>query len=281
MKNNSPLNAPLDNTKQEFMGGLEFSTSAQRSAFPLKTLFLTVLAIAMSTSANAATLITSLPYTITQPGNYQLASSLNYPSATGIAITVNSADCTIDLNGFVISGTGIGSAIGISSVNHANVTVRNGTVTRFNVGVALDGDSNPKAPTAAINTSGLVENLRINQVQVSGIRLINSSNAIVRNCQIYSVLYSGPELCAGINSSGGFGNLIANNQICNVLKGAGIFLNGSNNDVVDGNLISRGYLGIVGVPVAGDAKIKNNTTTAITGPVQYDSSLKQLPGTNF
>jgi hypothetical protein len=250
------------------------------TVIPLKPLFLVALATAMGLSAKAQIMITSLPYSITQAGNYKLASSL---VSTTDAITVNADNCTIDLDGFVISYAvkGTPGGRGIYSKNHANVTVRNGTITHFLTGVCLDGD------VGGNNTSGLVENLRITQGTI-GVWLNNSSNAVVRECQICSLFDPSNSTTAklipllkGIWSFGGFGNLITNNQLCNIVKGIGICLDGSNNDVVDGNVLSQVCWSVVSASGAGGAKIKNNTTTALTGVIMYDSSLTQLPGTNF
>jgi hypothetical protein len=246
----------------------------------LKMFFLVALTTTVGLPVKAATMITSLPYTITQSGNYQLASSL---VSTTDAITVNADNCTIDLNSFVISYGAKGNPgyHGIYSKNHANITVRNGTITRFLVGVLLDGDASGN------NTSWLLEDLRITQGTIA-FWLNNSSNAVIRSCQIYSlfdptnsIIPKGVPYCKGIWSFGGFGNLISNNQLCNIQKGVGICLDGSNNDVVDGNILSQVCWGIITSTGAGNAKMKNNTITAATGPIIYDASITQLPGTNF
>ena len=44
------------------------------------------------------------PYTINQPGSYRLTSNLHQPTATTDVIDVESANVTIDLNGFAITG---------------------------------------------------------------------------------------------------------------------------------------------------------------------------------
>src|SRR5262249_11882989 len=49
------------------------------------------------------TLISSAPFTITQPGSYSLAANLAVTS--GNAITISADDVTLNLNGFTISST--------------------------------------------------------------------------------------------------------------------------------------------------------------------------------
>jgi hypothetical protein len=58
------------------------------------------------------TKITSLPYTITAPGFYYLTGNLTCPS--GVGITINSDDVTIDLMGFRLSSSTVLSGTGIS-----------------------------------------------------------------------------------------------------------------------------------------------------------------------
>lgn len=70
------------------------------------------------------------PVTISQPGSYLLKSNLFTPSDGAIEIT--SGDVTINLNGFMISGTlpptGNGSGSGIYARDLPGVTVTNGVV---------------------------------------------------------------------------------------------------------------------------------------------------------
>jgi hypothetical protein len=75
--------------------------------------------------------ITSLPFDITQPGNYYLTGNLTL-AATGTGITIDSSNVTLDLGGFTIDGTNTGgSGVFIPSqfqgTNLREITVRNGT----------------------------------------------------------------------------------------------------------------------------------------------------------
>jgi hypothetical protein len=56
-------------------------------------------------------------------------------------LIVNSSNLTIDLNGFSIIGNGAGKGI-VSDASISGVTVRNGTVKGFAIGVALSGSGN-------------------------------------------------------------------------------------------------------------------------------------------
>jgi hypothetical protein len=81
------------------------------------------------------TKITSLPYTISNPGFYFLVGNLTY-SGNDNAITVNADNVTIDLMGFDLSyGGAAGNVKGILMGGRSNVEIRNGTVRGFNVGI--------------------------------------------------------------------------------------------------------------------------------------------------
>ncbi len=79
------------------------------------------------------TFITSLPYTITQPGLYCLCSDLTGTSGFD-GIIVNSSDVTIDLCGFSLVGV-TGSLSGILLGSVQNVVIRDGSIRRFGNGI--------------------------------------------------------------------------------------------------------------------------------------------------
>ena len=78
------------------------------------------------------TVITALPHAITAPGIYCLKASL---ASAGAGITIDADDVVLDLNGHAISGPA--NATGVASVDRSRITVKNGIVRGFNVGVAL------------------------------------------------------------------------------------------------------------------------------------------------
>jgi len=68
-----------------------------------------------------------LPVTISTSGSYRLTGNLSVPVDThGIEITIDNV--TLDLNGFVISGSGGAGGDGVSAPNRGLITVRNGAV---------------------------------------------------------------------------------------------------------------------------------------------------------
>ena len=72
------------------------------------------------------------PVTIGQAGSYRLTSTLT-PGAAD-AIVVSSPDVTVDLNGFALAGPG-SSRTGIAADDQDFLTVRNGVVRNFSVGL--------------------------------------------------------------------------------------------------------------------------------------------------
>jgi hypothetical protein len=86
--------------------------------------------------------ITALPYTITTQGHYCFNRNLSTSITTGAAITINADFVWLDLNNFKLGGGAAGTAtnaIGVRSVDRDNVTVRNGNIRGFAVGIALEG----------------------------------------------------------------------------------------------------------------------------------------------
>lgn len=73
--------------------------------------------------------ISSLPFTITQPGSYYMTQNLHFTAATGNAITIQVSDVTLDLGGFVLSSSSAvtGTAIAVQS-SLSGHRIRNGTI---------------------------------------------------------------------------------------------------------------------------------------------------------
>jgi hypothetical protein len=88
--------------------------------------------------------ISSLPFTISSSGSYYLTKNLQFTAASGDAITINSSNVTLDLEGFTLSSIAAvtGNAIQIGG-GMTTVTVRNGTI----------------AGNSTVTTSGSVPNI--------------------------------------------------------------------------------------------------------------------------
>ena len=125
------------------------------------------------------------------------------PCPTGLVIGANNV--TLDLNGFTLSGTpATGEGPGVDITGRTGVTVRNGTITQFDAGVAITGGSGNTVTgltlvdnrgsfatdfgdgVAVFNSTGntISHNLIRNNGPYSGISLIRSSNNLIEHNQI-------------------------------------------------------------------------------------------------
>jgi hypothetical protein len=133
--------------------------------------------------------VSSLPYTITQPGSYYATTNLTEAGGTN-GVTIACGSVTLDLRGFTLSG-GAGSLTGIL-IDGAltNVTVENGTVSGWG-GNGINADS-------------------LNGGTFNTLNLVNNGNDGLdpgQNCWMRSCLASG-------NAGNGFG-AITNDDECN------------------------------------------------------------------
>jgi parallel beta-helix repeat protein len=85
--------------------------------------------------------ISSLPFTISNPGSYYVTTNLTY-TGSGNGISITASNVTLDLNGFILQGTP-NSSDGILVTGGVNVAIRNGALTGWGSS-ALDTQSDPK-----------------------------------------------------------------------------------------------------------------------------------------
>ena len=112
------------------------------------------------------TKITSVPYTISNPGFYYLGSNLTY-TGSGNAITISSHNATLDLMGFCLTGPGWveGPATGIRvSISKMNVEIRNGSI---------NGLATETAEQGGVVSEDSTNNIRV----TSGVRVIGGGSA--------------------------------------------------------------------------------------------------------
>ena len=174
------------------------------------------------------------------------------PCARGI--TIGADNITFDLNGFTISGnTTTGEGPGILLPGRTGVTVKNGTVTQFDAGVAIErGSGNTVTNMQILNNRGgggdygdgialfLSNNNRItgNQVrnngQYSGIGLIGSDFNLIDGNQVTDNNQN-PFNTSGIRIENGppsDDNIVTNNLVVNSgLDGIQVFAGGSRNQI--------------------------------------------------
>jgi len=140
--------------------------------------------------------------TINEPGSYQLSKNLQ---ATGDCLIVAVDNVTIDLDGFTIEGDGTGQGIGDGDVARQNITVRNGTVRNFRIGVSL------AKPGGEHSVRSVIERIRAVQNTFFGIR--SGRYSVVRDC------VASDNGTSGIFVSGGLivGNVAINNASTGIL----------------------------------------------------------------
>jgi hypothetical protein len=128
------------------------------------------------------TTISALPYTITAPGTYVLASNLPLNGSNNFAaISIQgpiAGPVVLDLGGFTVAATLSSSATGlnISNVNNNSpvnypVTIQNGTITGFSQGASIGSSLD-------VTISHIVF-----KQTVFGINIFSSSDVAIDNCK--------------------------------------------------------------------------------------------------
>jgi hypothetical protein len=221
-------------------------------------------------------------YTITQPGSYRLTSNLTQVSAAMTnVITIDADNVSIDLNGFSIIGanncssTGVCSSraagSGIYSLDHRNVSVANGVITRIsgncihsamstglssmsvdrvrvsdcgNFGMIIQRGSVSNSSAATCNASGIYLNEGV--VSNSIARDNFSSGFMVQKGRVVSSL-------AQANGSTGITAYQVQDSLATDNKSAGISASG----LASGNLAS--YNGSAGISATSSTLVIQNT----------------------
>lgn len=131
-----------------------------------------------------ATKITTLPYTITSPGNYYLAQKLKYSGggSGAVAITILASEVVLDLNGQTLEADGIEKAsnvgIGVFVWDQEDVTIQNGDIDKFGAyGVLFSAGDKVKEH----NFKNQCENVRFNGDEV-GVLTVSGSLVDVEDC---------------------------------------------------------------------------------------------------
>ncbi|HXG19832.1 MAG TPA: hypothetical protein VNN62_12280 [Methylomirabilota bacterium] len=174
-------------------------------------------------------------------------------------LVVNSSNITIDLNGFAIIGNGSGKGISASS-SVQGVTIRNGTVRGFAVGISLGGSGNlvedvhteNNTDTGMFLGAGSVADHVVVQGNWQHGAILSTAGAI-RN----SSIRANGNTPASVGVSVGPGGAVTGNTIW-ANTGTGLF--GSTGGTVIGNTVMD-TIG-VGVSVICPANVQQNTVTA-------------------
>ena len=195
-----------------------------------------------------ATPITSLPWIISTPGNYYLPTDLTSAAVAGGAITITASQVILDLNGRTLKDSvKTNFAYGILVFNQVDVTIQNGDIDGFNIGVFLSPNSTDE------NAKNTVDNVKFNGDAIGVMSLSGQSN-LVKNCII-----DGGDIGILFNQDSGSRaqNNILENQAANEEFQTGIALMslGSGGVVFDDNVVEKGS-STVGMVMSGTDKYR-------------------------
>jgi hypothetical protein len=197
-----------------------------------------VIGFGAQTEAEAQpTLITSCPTTITASGSYKLANNLAAaPFNHCLSISSGTHNVTIDLDGFTIAGDG--NNFGIYAFLIEGLTVRNGTIKNFGIGIYATGktmliERMTLVGNAGSGFEGGVENIAFKDNIVTG----NLNGVLVGQGAVVSGNIVSANTFDGINGtlSGLPGGTFANNT---VISNGGVGLRVVCPSMVTGNTLT-------------------------------------------
>jgi len=235
--------------------------------------------------------ITSLPAVIKYQGIYCFTGNLTTSMTSGNAIEIQTNNVTIDMNGWKLGGlaAGLGTETnGIYAYQRKNITIRNGTIRGFKLGIWLS-----ESTLGATSQGHLIEDIRADKNTFQGIRVQGRGSTMRRNQVIdtggststssaYGMVLIGPggrvlnndisgtaatAISYGLVLSGADGAVVENNRIDDVSadvpnKGFGLYFSGSNDVLVAGNRITRADFGIYYIG-GSTGKYMDNLTSSV------------------
>ena len=238
-------------------------------AATLLVLLASVLGAAPTRAETVCTAITALPAVITVQGVYCFTGDLSTAMGSGPAIDIQTNNVTLDLNGFKLGGLAAGpgtTALGIRAINRQNITIRNGTIRGFLVGINL-------ATIISASQGHVVEDIRADQNTSLGI-FVTALNSIIRNNLVVATggttIYGTNADAAGISVHAD-GTRVLNNDVMDTMKqGTGTargieFVGGIAGGLAVNNRITVADRGIEYVGGA-TGKYRDNVTFGVTTP---------------
>lgn len=123
---------------------------------------------ALLASVESRTVVNDLPgsssavHVIAAPGSYYLVSNI-IGESNKAGVEIHASNVTVDLNGFVLSATGIlspGAGITIDENNYKGIEVKNGVITGWSAGIDFDVDG--------IDEGGRADYVRLERLRVTG-----------------------------------------------------------------------------------------------------------------
>jgi nitrous oxidase accessory protein NosD len=199
----------------------------------------------------AVTVISSLPYTITAPGSYILINNLTANGSDGIDVTASNV--SIDLSGCTITAlhpNPDNGYIGIRVYGGSDVTIQNGTITGFTLGIWFEDSSQ----------RDVAINVRLINLPQDGI-LVMANDSLIENCLIVGPGANGTS--AGITIINAAAIRIKDNRISE-------FTDGIISEVSEGSAALTGNYEAnctSGLNLQTGDKYQDNITTNCTTPV--------------
>jgi hypothetical protein len=194
------------------------------------------------------TVISSVPYTINQPGAYYLTNNL-YGSSNSAGIQIFANNVTVDLNGFTLRGVTNALDGFVIYQSSSNVTVCNGMISGWgsgNYGIrGLGRHMSLKDLTISGNSFGascdagsIIQNCLITSNQRDGVNLNGAGSQVLNNTVANNNTLGGPGNAA--LSVIGANNRIEGNHVTvnNGGLGISVFFNTSTNNIVVKNSVS-------------------------------------------
>ena len=204
------------------------------------------------------------------------------PCSTGLVIGADNV--TLDLNGFTLSGTAAtGEGPGVDVTGRTGVTVRNGTITQFDAGVAITGGSGNTVTSLTLldnrgttatdfgdgvavfaSTGNTISYNRVrNNGPYSGISLIRSSNNLVEHNQItgnnQSTTNTSGIRVENVGTAASNSNTIRHNLVQgSALDGIQLFARASDNVVSHNTVVQNNRDGITAFAGANRNIIEDN-----------------------
>jgi hypothetical protein len=210
--------------------------------------------------------ITAVPIVITVQGVYCFTQNLATNMTSGNAIEIQANNVILDLNGWKLGGqaAGLGTgAFGIVATDRRNITLKNGTVRGFFMGISLT-DSGSGASEGHV-----VEDIRADHNTFLGIA-VQGRGILIRNNLVVATGGTTPNFAGNASAVGiyaaGTGPRVLNNDVIDTTKqGAGIargilFTLNTSGGLAENNRITNADVGIEYNPASG--KYSDNLTTA-------------------
>jgi parallel beta-helix repeat protein len=139
----------------------------------------------------------------------------------GDGLVIGASGITVDLNGHVVQGVGLG--VGIRNSGHDDVTIRNGSVLDFDYGVVLHSGTLRNAVT----------NLNLGKNEWAAIQLDNASGNHVASNVLTEFSDAGVKV-----TNGSVGNVITGNSVSGAGSGEAFVVElGSNGNWLEGNVV--------------------------------------------